>query len=290
MAFVILWDFEGKHGKFVLSKGEYFLGRPTKEDLKFLAGVTAFDVVLFRRDYKEYVNTDIKSLTVSRRHAKLVIDKGLLKIMDHGPDSRGSKNGTFVNNSRLEPGKYRPLSPGDSIRLSSLGPVFTIGRFEGGITRITVTPDMPQELPKSISSRLKEKGLVKESAKQGDIDVVVLKPGVRRLLIQDLGILVIESEHLSRAYRQARLYADVITTLAEALRYLRRDEVGNSIDILRKLRLNVYKEFIKGLNEPDIENIYNNLIWLVSEESVKTQTLENVLCKFMKLLEGVKPF
>ncbi len=48
---------------------------------------------------------------VSRVHACLWLDKGVVYVRDEG-----SSNGTFVNGTRLQPGQVRTLAPGDQVQ------------------------------------------------------------------------------------------------------------------------------------------------------------------------------
>ena len=65
-------------------------------------------------DYRIEGNT-----TISRRHAKIIFKDGIFAISD-----MNSKNGTFVNGKRLEPGSSVTLSPGDTVTLSDAEFVF----------------------------------------------------------------------------------------------------------------------------------------------------------------------
>lgn len=94
-----------KGGRAVLAEGEHVLGR--EPDLEL-----AFD-----------------SATVSRRHARIRVEGGAATIED-----LGSKNGTFVNERRIE--GPTPLADGDAILLGSVRLRF--GRLTAGPTE-TVT-------------------------------------------------------------------------------------------------------------------------------------------------------
>jgi len=48
---------------------------------------------------------------VSRVHACLWLDQGVVRVRDEG-----SSNGTFVNGTRLQPGQARALTPGDQVQ------------------------------------------------------------------------------------------------------------------------------------------------------------------------------
>jgi DNA-binding winged helix-turn-helix (wHTH) protein len=63
----------------------------------------------------------VKSTTVSRRHARIVIDAGGAMIED-----LGSKNGTYVNDRRVN--KRTPIVDGDQVRVGSV--LFTFRRSQ----------------------------------------------------------------------------------------------------------------------------------------------------------------
>jgi hypothetical protein len=54
-------------------------------------------------------------LGVSRRHASIIQQEGLLYVIDHG-----SHNGTYLNGQRLVPRQPRILRDGDDLRLAQL--------------------------------------------------------------------------------------------------------------------------------------------------------------------------
>lgn len=59
--------------------------------------------------------------TVSRSHAIFCVRDGVCTVMD---DS--SRNGTFVNGERLEPGVAMELEDGDTVRMSDVDFVFEV--------------------------------------------------------------------------------------------------------------------------------------------------------------------
>jgi pSer/pThr/pTyr-binding forkhead associated (FHA) protein len=83
------------------AEGEYFIGR---ED--------AVSGVFPEVDMNPY---DGEHFGVSRRHAKLTIDAGLVFIVD-----LDSTNYTFVNRKKLVPETPTALSNGDEVRLGKL--------------------------------------------------------------------------------------------------------------------------------------------------------------------------
>jgi hypothetical protein len=63
---------------------------------------------------------------VSRRHARITRDQNGYYVED-----LESKNHTFVNEQRLQPGERRPLQPGDTVRFGRVAATFQFGR-QGG--------------------------------------------------------------------------------------------------------------------------------------------------------------
>lgn len=72
----------------------------------------------------------VKSTAVSRRHARIAIDAGGAVIED-----LGSKNGTYVNDRRVE--SPTPVIDGDQVRIGAL--LFTFRRSQGASTTETVS-------------------------------------------------------------------------------------------------------------------------------------------------------
>ena len=72
----------------------------------------------------------VKSSTVSRRHARITLDPSGATVED-----LGSKNGTYVNNSRIE--APTPVADGDQIRIGSL--LFTFRLSQSSTTTETLS-------------------------------------------------------------------------------------------------------------------------------------------------------
>ena len=78
------------------------------------------DGLLIGRDF-EQCDIVLSDSTVSRRHARLVFDNGLLQIED-----LGSTNGTAVNGEPADPGQLQRLQSGARLKIGEID--FTVGR------------------------------------------------------------------------------------------------------------------------------------------------------------------
>ena len=93
-----------------------------KESMKFGRQVTC-DIV-------------IPVTSVSREHAEIVQDNGRFFLVDNG-----SRNGTFLNNSKVDPAQPRPeLKNGDKIRICDVEFTFVSGQADVG------EPDIAEEM------------------------------------------------------------------------------------------------------------------------------------------------
>jgi pSer/pThr/pTyr-binding forkhead associated (FHA) protein len=54
-------------------------------------------------------------LGVSRHHATLLVNEGVLVVQD-----MNSRNGTFINGERMPSGQTRPLNPGDELKVGKI--------------------------------------------------------------------------------------------------------------------------------------------------------------------------
>jgi hypothetical protein len=108
----------------VLEKyGSVFVGRLTGEDAyearrRGLIEESFYSLYIFRPgEFYRYLG--VEDGYVSRRHALLELRGEDLFIMDHGPDGRGSTNGTFINGRRIKPGEPHRLDHGYEVSLGS---------------------------------------------------------------------------------------------------------------------------------------------------------------------------
>jgi hypothetical protein len=91
----VAWELVWEKHRFPLAIGERIIGRD------------------------QDIDVTLESTTVSRRHARLEISAGVTTIED-----LGSKNGTFVNDTRLVERTAVAVTHGDRIRIGSLITVF----------------------------------------------------------------------------------------------------------------------------------------------------------------------
>lgn len=93
--------------------------------------------------------------TVSRSHAKLIVDGGRCSVVDIG-----SANGTFVNGQRIEPNHPVPLHPGDEVAFGTVRMLVPAGGEDEGeaerelepedrkvLGRLILVADSPAEYP-----------------------------------------------------------------------------------------------------------------------------------------------
>lgn len=162
----------------ILSKyNKVFIGRLGDEDLTRLdidpsREYAIWGLFLFPPDGREYISMDVIRSSVSRRHAVLLLKNNSLYISDHGPDGKGSTNGTYVNGEKISINTWRELRDGSRI---SLGYYFEFLFYRD-------TKNVAEEIPIGIPIRLdrttrkilEEKGveLIKIKAREGDLTIV----------------------------------------------------------------------------------------------------------------------
>jgi hypothetical protein len=110
-------------GRVLEEYGFIFIGRFTGSDALEARkhGViekSSYSLYIFRPG-EVYHYMELEDGYVSRRHALIESRRDGIFITDHGPEGRGSKNGTFINGKKIEPGKPYRLNRGDEISLGS---------------------------------------------------------------------------------------------------------------------------------------------------------------------------
>ena len=108
----------------VLEKyGYVFIGRLSSKDAsdaeKHGVVVEEYSALHIFKPGEFYHYMKLEDPYVSRRHARIELRNGGLYIIDHGPEGRGSTNGTFINGRRINPGKPYRLEHGDEVSLGS---------------------------------------------------------------------------------------------------------------------------------------------------------------------------
>jgi len=271
--YVLMWSIKGKDREFVLQRTEYFLGRPSSEDLRVLTpiikGLKPFDILIYPASPPIYEGeasvTGFHSFTVSRRHAKLIVEKeekGVkrLIIVDHGPIGEGSRNGTFINGTKLEKRERRGLKEGDTVKLSTTGPTFIVGIKESGKTVIRAPTKVPVELPVGVANTLIRKNLVLEFENLGDKVAVVLGSAGDHIA---QGVLVKGIESLDDFMRRHKILTDLLNTLYIAQLAIKDDEVGRALIVLRKLRMDTYRRVLNEVGDRALLNEYDELRLIV---------------------------
>jgi pSer/pThr/pTyr-binding forkhead associated (FHA) protein len=148
-----LLDIGGVLGKY----GSVFIGRFTGNDAYEArkCGViekSYYSLYIFRPgEFYHYM--EVEDGYVSRRHALIELRGDGPYIIDHGPEGRGSTNGTFINGMRIEPGEPYRLNHGDEISLGSQTTLKMV--YEGK----PLTISGPTELGKNDIEVLKDAGL-----------------------------------------------------------------------------------------------------------------------------------
>ena len=291
---VLIWSNNGRTYQFKLKSDRYFLGRPTIDDLgKFKEEFDIANILIFNPDdYNEVCNTGFISLTVSRRHALLYkksVGGNVVKlfIKDHGPLGKGSKNGTLVNDEMLPKGGVKPVSIGDTIRLSRTGPIFHIGVLEGNKAKMYLSEGVPIELASKVAEKLAIEGVVAESAKVGSNVLAVINRVGKFEIDKNL---IVEVKNISK-------YKEIIQTihsLENSLWRIKEDIIKGRIDEavnhLYALDMEVYKSALKMVGGEKVINIlYNEILEYVkitqgnlSEEHIKKvdiclKMLQNIL-------------
>ncbi len=297
--YVLMWSVKGKDREFILRRTEYFLGRPSSEDLRALTpiieGLSPFDVLIYPASPPvregEVSLTGFKSLTVSRRHAKLVVRKGekgveRLIVIDHGPTGKGSRNGTFINGAKLGRGERRELKEGDTVRLSAAGPTFIVGIKERGETVIRAPTNVPVELPVGVANTLIRKGLVLESENLGDKVVVVLGSAGNH---EAQGVLVKSVASLDEFKRRHKVLTDLLNTLYNAQLAIKDNEVDKALTELRKLRMDTYWRVLNEVGDKALLKEYRELRLMVEHggAGVSRDDLLNKACVLCEMLKAV---
>lgn len=137
----IRWiDDNGEPRVLDISLNRFFIGRLHREDspLAFSDNEAArkWGIYVFNPEekYSKYLN--VIDGFVSRRHLLVTIDKGVVKVRDHGPNGAGSKNGTYINGRIVPRGKESIVSIGSRVKL---GPYFEFTIIGVKEKRIPVT-------------------------------------------------------------------------------------------------------------------------------------------------------
>jgi len=136
MAWIIEWtDRQGKKRAYRLKPGEaVFIGRPKSgESYERIPpgerkghGIYIIPAEPTREPVYTGIDDSHEAPVISRHHVMLRVKGGELEIIDHGPEGKGSTNETLVNGEKLPAGASKRVTGPARIKLSSLGPEFTV--------------------------------------------------------------------------------------------------------------------------------------------------------------------
>ncbi len=276
--YVLLWSVNGVNSEFTLRTSPYFLGRPSLADLRMLADAlpqrpTALDILAYPASppvLKGYaVVTGLRSSVVSRRHVKLTISKEALSVTDHGPEGRGSRNGTFVNGVRLGRGETIAVEGGCVLRLASSGPVFILGVRVGDSILLRLPASVPVDLPLSIAEGLRGSGATLELQEVGEGAVAVLKAGVFSMPSSRLIVEARPHPEVEGLRRRYRVLTDMLHALHTALEALQRGDLSVADAELARLRMDIYSKTLKELGDRELLRAYEELMLILRHGGVE---------------------
>ena len=169
LVFVFYWNDDGGGERWVVVEGRFFISRFVDELRRYLGYYDRIGVYIYWVDSDHcgrVVDTGYQSSFISRRH--LLVDTRVdgVYIMDHGRDGGGSTNGTYLNDVKLDPGRWYRVRPGDIIRLGgdpssdySPGLAIVVGLLgEDGRPVLSIGSGR-QHLPESIAVAGADKGV-----------------------------------------------------------------------------------------------------------------------------------
>ena len=292
--YVLIWGYDNSDKRFILRSRRYFLGRPDLQDMERLGGgVSSYDVLIFNPDnYSEKEFTGYRTLVVSRRHAliykRFVGERSELVIKDHGPEGKGSKNGTFVNDKMLPKGGEAMLREGDRIRLSSSGPLFVVGIQRENKTEIPLSADVPIEIPAQIAEKLIAKGAVVDHFRVGNRSFVVVSDVGAVELSKDL-VINVERETLSKRVISA-IYTIIreLFSIKDSIRDGRDEDAKIALQALERiLESESCKRIFQDIGAQNIINgLYNDIVKLAN----RGMPLEDIVGKidvYIKALDNL---
>jgi hypothetical protein len=129
---LLLWCSGGVPERALVS-GKFYLGRHPSPP----QGYSPLSVYAIKPATME-IEAEIPGvfITVSRLHALVAVGGGLVVVRDHGPEGRGSKNGTFVNGKRLERGGSETVRGWAVVGLAASGPRVLVADPEAGVVEV----------------------------------------------------------------------------------------------------------------------------------------------------------
>ena len=106
----------------------FFIGRVPSDYSLSGFRYTNLGIYVFTPSEGYYLHYD--NHLISRKHAYFEVRDGKIFLKDHGVEGKGSKNGTFLNGIKLEPGKFYEVKDGDEIKLYNFKIVLRVVEYE----------------------------------------------------------------------------------------------------------------------------------------------------------------
>ncbi len=191
----------------------------------------------------------IYDASVSHVHARLYIENNTLYVVDVGTRGRGSRNGTYVNEIRVEPGKPRRLAPGDHIRVG-LMTFFTIGGVEKEKPVIYADEGEAIVVPRHVADEIPRENIVDKIDIDEDRVAVLLRPGMTHVLpsydvlVREMGIAGYIGEALRRLVEARRLLTRPSPDVREA-----------AVKLLPLIRNKRYRGILRELSGEEYERL-----------------------------------
>ncbi len=282
--YLLLWEVGGKPLRHEIISKELFIGRLPKELSSKVRDYSPFRVYIYYPSIGNAYFTGHEGLTVSRLHAKLIIEGDAVVIKDHGLDGSGSKNGLIVNGERIPKGGTTKLAPGSTFKLGCLGPLFTLLVKTPLGNAISLIEGVPTYLPKSLANELAKGGSVEVLSTLGNEALVVpIGYGERRFS----GYLV-RTERVDNKVRRIKILSKLQCKIIDAIELMMRNEREGYVNVLRELSLDIFKNTINELGDNRLKDEYT---WLVKQidniDCVDKKDLEIRLRRLRKMIEDL---
>ncbi len=275
----LVWSVDGVEKRHVVEEFPLFIGRLPKELSNIVENYDPLGVYVYYPSGGKAYHTGVVSATVSRFHVKLVEKEGRVYIVDHGPEGRGSKNGTYLNGVRVRPGELVPLSPGDSFQLGTLGPLFTFTVTSAGEELITLEEKVPTLLPKNLAIKLaKVDGVQMRVYDENTAWIIPESIGGKEVRIEGL---IVKFRELSERERIFRTLVKLQNVVQDALECIESLGLEKALPKLQALKLDVYRKAV-GIDE-GLKRAYDELIMIV--DSLDTTSREVVKRRLLELRE-----
>ena len=278
----IVWSVKGREERHILSDYPVFIGRLGKKPPS-LGSFNPLKVYIYHEKSGKIRYTGIASIAVSRYHVKLEAGEEGIYLIDHGPEGKGSKNGTYLNGERLEPGERVLLRPGDSFQLGRSGPVFTLTVVAGKKEAIVLREGVPAIMPKPIAEKLATAPGIEVKSYDESTAMVVPKTSQDKITAGDL---VVHLEKLPERMRELRTLTFMEQVVTDAIELIQNGYESEKLrTILAKLELDIYRDTLIRIGGENVKQAYNQLLDLIRVGGLSdTGILEQRLQEFRSLL------